>query len=581
MVAAGLATGNAVVLKPAEQAPGCALRAGARRCARPACRRARSRCCRARATSAPRWSRDPRVHTIAFTGSRRGRPGDRPRRRRDRAAASSHLKRVIAEMGGKNCVIVDADADLDEVVPALVQSAFAYAGPEVLGRLARARATRRSTTRSSSASPGAVEVLAVGPGRAARHRRPARDRARGAGARRALRRRGRARRAGSPRGAADVPGGGLVRRARASPPTCRPTPPVLHEEIFGPLLAVERVRDVDEACDRVDASPFALTGGLFARNPRHGRLRRRPLAGRQPLRQPRDHRRDGRAASRSAATGSPAPGRRPAARLPAAVRRAARGDREHHAPRPRGLEMDATELEGIHHITAITGDAPAQRRVLRRRARPADGQEDRQPGRPDRLPPLLRRRAGLARRRPDVLRVPRRRARARRATGWSTASSGASARRGARLLGRAAGRRGRRRPSASATSALRATPRASSTSCVVYDGARRAADRRAPRHPAPSTRCRASTASAPTRSTRPQRGAAARDARLRRSAATALGGRAATSAAACYVYDAAPPSAAARRAPARVHHIAFATRTRGAGGLARARRPAGAPARRR
>jgi RHH-type transcriptional regulator, proline utilization regulon repressor / proline dehydrogenase / delta 1-pyrroline-5-carboxylate dehydrogenase len=43
--------------------------------------------------------------------------------------------------------------------------------------------------------------------------------------------------------------------------------PVLTDEIFGPVLAVERVRDVDDACDRVDASPFALTGGLFARNP--------------------------------------------------------------------------------------------------------------------------------------------------------------------------------------------------------------------------------------------------------------------------------------------------------------------------
>ena len=42
---------------------------------------------------------------------------------------------------------------------------------------------------------------------------------------------------------------------------------MLSEEIFGPLLAVERVRDVDDACDRVDASPYALTGGLFARNP--------------------------------------------------------------------------------------------------------------------------------------------------------------------------------------------------------------------------------------------------------------------------------------------------------------------------
>jgi acyl-CoA reductase-like NAD-dependent aldehyde dehydrogenase len=43
--------------------------------------------------------------------------------------------------------------------------------------------------------------------------------------------------------------------------------PVLNEEIFGPLLAVSRVRDVDEACDVVDALPFALTGGLFSRTP--------------------------------------------------------------------------------------------------------------------------------------------------------------------------------------------------------------------------------------------------------------------------------------------------------------------------
>jgi RHH-type proline utilization regulon transcriptional repressor/proline dehydrogenase/delta 1-pyrroline-5-carboxylate dehydrogenase len=43
--------------------------------------------------------------------------------------------------------------------------------------------------------------------------------------------------------------------------------PVLDQEIFGPLLAIGRVRDVDQACDVVDALPFALTGGLFARDP--------------------------------------------------------------------------------------------------------------------------------------------------------------------------------------------------------------------------------------------------------------------------------------------------------------------------
>ncbi len=42
---------------------------------------------------------------------------------------------------------------------------------------------------------------------------------------------------------------------------------VLSEEIFGPLLAVERVAGVDAAMDRVDELSFALTGGLFSRNP--------------------------------------------------------------------------------------------------------------------------------------------------------------------------------------------------------------------------------------------------------------------------------------------------------------------------
>jgi RHH-type proline utilization regulon transcriptional repressor/proline dehydrogenase/delta 1-pyrroline-5-carboxylate dehydrogenase len=44
--------------------------------------------------------------------------------------------------------------------------------------------------------------------------------------------------------------------------------PVLRDEIFGPLLALERVASVEDALDRLDESPFALTGGLFSRNPR-------------------------------------------------------------------------------------------------------------------------------------------------------------------------------------------------------------------------------------------------------------------------------------------------------------------------
>ena len=43
--------------------------------------------------------------------------------------------------------------------------------------------------------------------------------------------------------------------------------PVNREEIFGPLLSVTSVASVEEACDVIDSLPFALTGGLFSRNP--------------------------------------------------------------------------------------------------------------------------------------------------------------------------------------------------------------------------------------------------------------------------------------------------------------------------
>jgi RHH-type proline utilization regulon transcriptional repressor/proline dehydrogenase/delta 1-pyrroline-5-carboxylate dehydrogenase len=46
-----------------------------------------------------------------------------------------------------------------------------------------------------------------------------------------------------------------------------PGSPILREEVFGPLLAVEPVSGVEQACAVVDSLPFALTGGLFTRSP--------------------------------------------------------------------------------------------------------------------------------------------------------------------------------------------------------------------------------------------------------------------------------------------------------------------------
>jgi RHH-type proline utilization regulon transcriptional repressor/proline dehydrogenase/delta 1-pyrroline-5-carboxylate dehydrogenase len=43
--------------------------------------------------------------------------------------------------------------------------------------------------------------------------------------------------------------------------------PVLREEVFGPLLTIEAIRDIEHGCEIIERLPYALTGGLFARDP--------------------------------------------------------------------------------------------------------------------------------------------------------------------------------------------------------------------------------------------------------------------------------------------------------------------------
>ena len=328
-----------MLLKPAEQAPGCAaeLVRALREAGVPPEALA---LLPGEGDVGAALVRDPRVHTIAFTGS--SAVGlEIVRTAAEVVPGQRHLKRVIAEMGGKNCVIVDGDADLDEVVPALVKSAFNYAGQKcsAAARVLVHEAIHDGLVERLS---GAVEVLEVGQAerldidvpavierdaqeRVARYRGEAEQTGRIAASRRTRCRT----RAGS--------------RRRRWPSTSRPGRAVLEEEIFGPLLAVERVRDVEDACDRVDASSFGAHGRALRPQPGHRRLRRRPHAGRQPLREPGDHRRDGRAPAvrRQPALGHGDEGRR--AGVPAPVRRAARGDREHHAPRARRLTQPPFE----------------------------------------------------------------------------------------------------------------------------------------------------------------------------------------------------------------------------------------------
>jgi RHH-type proline utilization regulon transcriptional repressor/proline dehydrogenase/delta 1-pyrroline-5-carboxylate dehydrogenase len=262
MVAAGLATGNAVVLKPAEQAPGCAF-ALARALRESGVPPSAFALLPGEGDVGAALVRDPRVHTIAFTGS--SPVGlEIVRAAAEVPSGQKHLKRVVAEMGGKNCVIVDSDADLDDVVPALVRSAFLYAGQKCS---AAARVLCHEAIHDALAVrlAGAVEVLEVGQAEVLDvDVPPVIERA---AQERVARYAAEAERNGRILARADaVPDEGWF----AAPTLAADLPadsPVLQEEIFGPLLALERVRDVEEACDRVDDSPFGLTGGLFARNP--------------------------------------------------------------------------------------------------------------------------------------------------------------------------------------------------------------------------------------------------------------------------------------------------------------------------
>jgi RHH-type proline utilization regulon transcriptional repressor/proline dehydrogenase/delta 1-pyrroline-5-carboxylate dehydrogenase len=263
MTAAALATGNTVVLKPAEQTPLCGfiLVEALRESGVPA---EAIGLVQGEAEAGRALVGDPRVATIAFTGS--GAVGlEIVKAAAEVAPGQLQLKRTIIEMGGKNCVIVDADADLDDAVPAIVRSAFDYAGQKC-SAAARVLVHEATADALIERLAGAVDVLQVGPpGTFGSEVGPVIEREAQERVARYAEQAGTAGRVVARRELeGDLPGW-------YCPPTVvadiAPGTPVLAEEVFGPLLTVERVRDVDEACDRVDALPFALTGGLFCRNP--------------------------------------------------------------------------------------------------------------------------------------------------------------------------------------------------------------------------------------------------------------------------------------------------------------------------
>jgi RHH-type transcriptional regulator, proline utilization regulon repressor / proline dehydrogenase / delta 1-pyrroline-5-carboxylate dehydrogenase len=261
MVCAALVMGSPVLFKPAEQTPatGAALVEALLEAGVPA---DALHLLPGEAEVGRRLVDAPEVATIAFTGSLA--VGlEIHRRAYERTEGVRHLKRIVAELGGKNCVIVDSDADLDETVPEIVRSAYAYAGQKC-SAAARVLAHERIQGRLRERLAGAVELLRVGPAEVFATDVPALIDADAVSKVRryaSLCERHEIARADGPADGQYVP----ATLAGDVPEDS----PVLREEVFGPLLTLEAVRDLDEAAARVRSLPQALTGGIFSRHPEH------------------------------------------------------------------------------------------------------------------------------------------------------------------------------------------------------------------------------------------------------------------------------------------------------------------------
>ncbi len=265
MVAAALVTGNPVLFKPAEQTPAIAwqLVEALRDAGLPD----------GVLAFLPGLGEEvgahlvshPGVSFITFTGSKavglainesaaRTQPGQRD------------VKRVVAEMGGKNALIVDSDADLDEAVPAALASAFGFAGQKcsaasriiLVGSVHEAFCERFvEATRALAIGHPREMGTEMGPvidEDSVKRIRGWQERAESFG--RVLIQR------------EDLPSKGYF----VGPTVVAGVDPraaIAQEEIFGPVVAILHADDFSQAISMANDIDYALTAGVISRSPVH------------------------------------------------------------------------------------------------------------------------------------------------------------------------------------------------------------------------------------------------------------------------------------------------------------------------
>ncbi len=207
----------------------------------------------------------PGVATITFTGSVAvGTTINLAAARQ--APGQHHVKRVLAEMGGKNAIIIDNDADVDEALRGVIASAFGYQGQKcsacsrviVLPGVYDAFVSRLGdAVKSLAIGPPEDPAFSVGPviDREAFERLNAAI-AKGKTEARSL--------------ACADPGPLAARGNYVGPHVFADVAPgsmLGQAELFGPVLSVIRARDLSHALEIANGTAYALTGGCYSRNP--------------------------------------------------------------------------------------------------------------------------------------------------------------------------------------------------------------------------------------------------------------------------------------------------------------------------
>jgi len=267
MTAAALVTGNVAVIKPAEQSTWIASEF-VRMLHESGVPKHAVILVPGDAEAGAALVEDPRTAMIVFTGSREVGVSIN-RTATVQAPGQRHVKKVAAEMGGKNAIIVDADADLDDAVVGVLASAFGYSGQKC-SACSRVIVLEPVYDAFVSRLAEAAISLVIGPARdPATSVGPLID---GEAVRRYERYAELARKDGRILAEIEVPEALRPQGHYVAPlivDGVDPHHPLAQEEIFAPILTVLKAADFDEAIRIANDVDYALTGAIYSRDPRH------------------------------------------------------------------------------------------------------------------------------------------------------------------------------------------------------------------------------------------------------------------------------------------------------------------------